>query len=405
MFYLKIGFRNIVKSFRRSLITMAPTIIGMIACLLTQGFFNWNMIEMKEAMIRNGTGHYQLYAAGFSEFGKDDPYRYLIKDVAPLINELQSVPGVQLVTARMAFNGILASGEKSAIVVGEAGNPEAEIRLNAYSGLVKGVALSPDKSNGLIIGAGVAQQLSAENGDILTLIGNIKDGGINAVDLELIGITESGYSNLDNISASTMLQTAQNLLNIDNSVQRIIVLLDRTEDMGKIYPKIEEITAKYGLEYRDWEALAEFYHSLKQMYDVVFNIIILIVLAIVTFTISNTVNMNIHDRIREIGTIRAQGTRRIQVALIFIIESSLLGTIGGIIGLALTYIFIGFTKLIGGFPVFLSGAEQPLHIYFQPDLATILICLLLFSLVGIIASLVPARRASKISITEALRWI
>lgn len=405
MFYLKIGYRNIIKSFKRSLITMVPTIIGMIACLLTQGFFNWNMNEMKESMIRNGTGHYQFYAAGFSEFGKDDPNRYLIKNAAPIINELQSIPGVELVTTRMAFNGILALGEKSAIVVGGAGNPEAEMKLNAYSGLIKGDALSSDKPDGVVIGEGVAQQLTARIGDTLTLIGNMKDGGINAIDLELTGITKSGYSNLDNISASTTLQTAQNLLNIDHNVQRIIVLIDRTEDMTRIHSKIIEIAEKYELEYRDWEALAEFYHSLKLMYEVVFNTIILIVLAIVTFTISNTVNMNIYDRTREIGTIRAQGTRRIQVALIFIVESSLLGTIGGILGLAFTYIFIGFTLLIGGFPVFLSGAEQPLRIYFQPDLTTILVCILLFSLVGIVASVIPARRASKISISEALRWI
>jgi putative ABC transport system permease protein len=404
MFYLSAGFRNIIKNFRRSLITMISVIIGMTSCLLIHGFFNWNINELKESMIHNGIGHYQLYAAGFSKFGTDDPYKYLIKDATPILKELRSIPEIELVTTRMAFSGILSSGDKSTVTFGEAGNPENETKLNAYSGLISGTNLSSAKPDGLIMGDGVATKLSAKIGDTLTLMGNMKDGGINAVDLELTGITHSGFSDLDNMSVTAPLGVIQNLLNIDNSVQKIVVLLKNTKDTKKILPKIVEISKKYQLEYKNWETLAEFYQSVKLMYDVVFYIIILIVLAIVTFTISNTVNMNINDRVREIGTIRALGTRRIQVALIFIVESSLIGIIGGFIGLIISYLFIGVTELIGGIPVMIKGAEL-MHIFFRPDLTAIVICMALFSLVAMLASIIPSRRASKISITEALRWI
>lgn len=407
MLYLKVGFRSIIKNFRRSLITMISIIIGMIACLLTHGFFNWNINALKESMIHNGIGHYQLYSVGFSKFGNDDPYKYLIKDAAPIVKELRQIPGVELVTTRMAFSGMLSSGEKSTVAMGEAGIPENETKLNSYAGLKSGTNLSSGKPNGLIMGDGIARKLSAKIGATLTLMGNMKGGGINAVDLELTGITHSGLAELDNVSASAPLGVIQNLLYIDDSVQKIVVLLRNTKDTKKILPKIKEISKKYQLEYKDWELLAEFYRSVKLMYDVVFYIIILIVLAIVTFTISNTVNMNLNDRVREIGTIRALGTRRIQVAMIFIVESSLLGMIGGLIGLILSYLFIGFTELIGGLPVMLKGAEPPrlTHIFFRPDFKAILICMVLFSLVAMLASIIPSRRASKISITEALRWI
>lgn len=405
MFYFKIGFRNIVKNYRRSLITMVSIIIGMIACLLTQGFFNWNLSQMRESMIHSGIGHYQLYAAGFSKFSNDNPYQYLIEDAAPILAELRNIPGVELVTTRMAFNGILSSGDKSAVIVGEAGNPENERKLNSNSGLTVGAGLSSNKPYGIMIGDGVARKLSAQLGDTLTLIGNMKDGGINAVDLELAGITNSGYPELDNVSASAALGATQNLLNIDNNVQKIVVLLKNTGDMKQILPRIKEISKKYQLEYRSWETLAEFYQSLKLMYNVVFYIIILIILVIVTFTISNTINMNINDRVREIGTIRALGTGRTQVALIFIVESGLIGIIGGLIGLVISYLFIGFTELIGGLPVIISGAKEPLRVFFHPDQRTIVICMALFSMVAMVAAIVPSRKASKISITEALRWI
>lgn len=406
MFYFIVGWRNIIKNFRRSLITMISIIIGTIACLLTQGFFSWNINALKESMIHNGIGHYQLYAAGFSEFGNDNPYGYLIHDAAPILKELRSIPQVELATTRMAFNGILSTGDKSVVVIGEAGTPENEKKLNAYSGLISGAELSPGTPYGLIAGDGIAGKLSAKIGDTVTLLGNMKDGGLNAVDFELTGITHNG-SDMDNMAVTAPLGAIQNLLNINTGVQRIVILLRDTKDTPKTLPEIARIAKKYQLEYKSWETLAELYQSLKLMYDVIFYIIILIVLAIVTFTISNTVNMNLNDRFREIGTIRALGTKRIQVALIFIVESLLLGIIGSLIGLIVSYSFIGFIELIGGMPVTINGAERQvlMHIFFHPDFTAIVLCIALFSLIAMLASVIPSRKASRISITEALRWI
>jgi putative ABC transport system permease protein len=406
MFYFIVGWRNIVRNFRRSLITMISIIIGTVACLLTQGFFSWNINALKESMIHNGIGHYQLYAAGFSEFGNDNPYGYLIHDAAPILKELKSIPQVELATTRMAFNGILSTGDKSVVVIGEAGTPENEKKLNAYSGLLSGTGLSPGTPYGLIAGDGIARKLSAKIGDTLTLLGNMKDGGLNAVDFELTGITHNG-SDMDNIAVAAPLGVIQSLLNINTGVQRIVILLRDTKDTPKILPEIARIAKKYQLEYKSWQTLAELYQSLKLMYDVIFYIIILIVLAIVTFTISNTVNMNLNDRFQEIGTIRALGTKRIQVALIFIVESLLLGIIGSLIGLIVSYSFIGFIELIGGMPVTVNGAERQvlMHIFFHPDFTAIVLCIALFSLVAVLASVIPSRKASRISITEALRWI
>lgn len=407
MFYIKVGLRNIIKNFRRSFITMISIIIGMTACLLTHGFFNWNVNQLRESMIHSGTGHYQLYRKGFSKYGSDDPFRYLIRDLAPVLKELKEMPGVELVTTRMAFSGILSSGEKSAVVTGESGIPDNERKLNFYSGLIGGTNLSSSKPNGLILGDGVVRKLSAKTGDTLTLMGNMKGGGINAADFELIGITHTGYADLDNMSATASLDAIQSLLSINQSVQKIVVLLKDTRDTQRILPEIERISKKYNLEFKSWESLAEFYQSVKLMYDVVFYIIILIVLAIVTFTISNTVNMNLYDRVREIGTIRALGTKRSQVARIFIAESSLIGILGGVFGLGVSYLFIAFTEFIGGVPITIYEGEKAviMNVFFRPDIAAVGICIVLFTVVAMAASINPSRRASKISITEALRWI
>jgi putative ABC transport system permease protein len=406
MFYFKIGYRNLIKNIRRSVITMLPIIIGMIACLLTQGFFNWNMNELKEALIHKGIGHYQLFAVGFSKYGNDDPYRYLITDATPILKELRRIPEVKLATPRLVFKGILSSGAKATVVSGEAGIPENEVKLNSYGNLKVGAKLSAKMPAGLLVGDGVARKLSAKIGDTLTLMGNMKDGGINAVDLRLTGITQSGSADLDKLAAAAPLRVIQDLSDLDCQVQKIVILLQKTKDSARVLPKIQAIARRYHLEYQTWETLAEFYRSVKMMYDVVFEIIILIVLAIVTFAISNTVNMNLNDRIREIGTIRALGTRRIQVARIFMAESLLIGLLGGLIGLTGSYLFIGVIELIGGLPVTVHGSAgiTLMHIFFRPGLTAVAICMALFSLIAMLAAVIPARKAAGIGITDALRW-
>ena len=407
MFYLKIGMRNIIKNFKRSLLTMISIIIGIMSCLLTQGFFNWNSNELKESMIHTGIGHYQLTAKGFIKSGNDDPYRYLIVNTEPILKELRAIPEVDCVTTRMGYNGILASGEKSTVTMGSAVNPEFEVKLAPFSGIIMGTNLSVSKPNGIILGEGLAKKISVKLKDTVTLMLNMKGGGINAADFEVTGITRTGYPEVDNISSTAELGLIQNTVAIDQSVQKIVLLLKKTSDTEKVLPKIKAIAVKYHLEYRNWEDLAEFYHSVKLLYQVIFIIIILIVLMIVIFTISNTVNMNLYDRIREIGTIRALGTKRNQVAKIFIAESSLLGILGGVIGLALTYLYIGFIEIIGGLPITIGegSAREVMHVYFHPDAVSVIVCLVLFTLIAVGASINPSRRASQLSITDALRWI
>ncbi|MEJ5285270.1 MAG: FtsX-like permease family protein [Brevinematales bacterium] len=403
MFYIKLGLRNIIKNFRRSLITMFSIIIGITACLLTQGFFRWNGDSLREYVIRSGIGHYQLYKKGFFAYGNEEPFKFLIENPDEVEKEINKISGVEFSTTRIQFGGILSSGKKSTIVSGEAGIPENELKLNTFSGLIEGKALDSKLPDGIIIGSGVAKKLSAKIGDTLTLMCNMKGGGINAGDFVVTGISRTGYNEVDNIIVNVNLKYIQNILNTGKSVQKIIVILKNTSDTKNITYDIENICAKYNLEYRSWEELADFYKSVKMIYDALFIIIILIVLFLVTFTISNTVNMNIYDRIREIGTIRAVGTTKIQVAIIFIVESGLIGVLGSLLGLGITYSFIFLTELIGGLPVVVRG--EITRVFFKPDLISVFICVVLFTLIAVIASISPSYKASKMSITEALRWV
>ncbi len=136
---------------------------------------------------------------------------------------------------------------------------------------------------------------------------------------------------------------------------------------------------------------------IKETVGVVLDLLNLFLLAIAAVSafvggigISNTMFMSILERRREIGVLKAIGATRIQILLIFVIESALIGIGGGLVGLALGYFAL---LLVGAFGIpYIMGIPQIAFAFF-------------FSVgVGVIAGFIPALNASKVPAIEALRY-
>jgi len=113
--------------------------------------------------------------------------------------------------------------------------------------------------------------------------------------------------------------------------------------------------------------------------------------------IMNTMYTAVHDRTREIGIMKAVGAKNRTINIIFLIESGIVGFIGGIGGVVLG---IGLAKIVELYfqvhPVFyLKASASPWLIIFG----------LTFSfLIGCISGFLPARRASRFKPVDALRY-
>lgn len=107
--------------------------------------------------------------------------------------------------------------------------------------------------------------------------------------------------------------------------------------------------------------------------------------------IMNIMLVTVTERTREIGLKMATGARRREILQQFLVESLLLATCGGLLGVALGLVAPLLAKHLSGFEVPVSGAS-------------ILVALLLSLVVGVTSGLIPANRAAKLSPTEALRY-
>lgn len=113
--------------------------------------------------------------------------------------------------------------------------------------------------------------------------------------------------------------------------------------------------------------------------------------------VMNTMYTAVLERTREIGVMKAIGARRGQIMLIFLIESGLMGLVGGTVGVILGLGLSNVATMIirGHFNVEISAVASPI----------LIIGTLLFSFfLGSFAGWMPARRAAKLPVIEALRY-
>ena len=118
--------------------------------------------------------------------------------------------------------------------------------------------------------------------------------------------------------------------------------------------------------------------------------------------IANTMIMSIYERTKEIGVMKVLGCVVTDIRKLFLFESSIIGLLGGAVGLGMSY---GISFLLNKYAPEIGEA---IGIYSGYDISIIPIWLALAALafsilIGIISGLYPARKATKIRAIEAMR--
>ncbi len=406
MFYLKIGFRNLLKNRRRTVLTMLTIVIGMSALIMAKGFINYSLWGYRESIINGGVGHFQIYKKGFLEHGDERPFDYLITDYKKIIRQLFGISGMKTVTPRLRFQGMITSVDKSAIVFGTAGIPEDEAQFTTFSRLNDGKRMNDSDPYSLTIGGGLAKSISAKPGDPCTIIVSMKDGSVNAFDFNISGVVQSQIAEYDNVYALANLKTVQKLLDISNSIDTLAVMMTKTEYVARAEQEVKDLCKGLGLEYRRWDQIVPYYYVAEDFYNSAMNVALLIIFAIVIFAVANTMNMVIFERIREIGTIRSLGTTRMKVMKIFISESFLLGLFGSILGIITGMIITLVINYSGGIPIPPPpGNSRGYQAFIQPGLLDCLIYFMLFIIVSLLAVIYPVLKSVRMAISDTLSWI
>jgi putative ABC transport system permease protein len=162
--------------------------------------------------------------------------------------------------------------------------------------------------------------------------------------------------------------------------------------------------AGFDLEIKSWNELSSFYNQVHGMFDMIFGFIFLIVLTVVVMSVANSMGMTVIERTREIGTLRAIGLRRAGVVRIFTTESFLLTLLGCGSGLLIT-VLVRYGINVADISYTPPNSVSPTPLLVDLDVSRIVFTCVLMGMVATLAAYLPARRASKKRIIDALGHI
>jgi putative ABC transport system permease protein len=397
------ALKNLRRSPRRTATMLAMIVFGTIALVLAGGYAAATFRGLRENTIGNGLGHLQVGGAGFRD-SEQRPLQHGLSDVDGLRRAIAADARVRAVTARIDFTGLVSNGETSVPFLGRAIEPAIEYGVARFpENVAGGRAVAASDRHETVLGVGLARALRVKVGDRLTLLSSTVDGALNGADVEIVGLTTTGVREMDERLLVVRLDTAQAVLNTDR-VSKLVVRLWKTADTAAVSADLSRTFAggALPLEIASWSELAVFYHQVRGLYSGIFVFLGLIITGLVVVSSGNSMTMTIVERTREIGTLMAVGTTRLTVLTMFVVEGLGLGVLGGALGVALGWaLAIGLTRAKIAMPpppTFTTGF--PLVIDVVPALGVGVFVLMVITL--LVASILPAARAARLRITEAL---
>src|SRR5579862_276300 len=386
MYYLKLIFKNIFRHKLRSLLTMVGLVVAILAFGLLQTVVNaWyagaDMASANRLVTRNATS---------LVFSLPAYYRERIK----------SVDGVTAVAISNWFGGVYKDQTFKNFFATFA------VDHDVFFDLYPEFKVKPDEllafkrdQRGCMVGRLIADQHGFKVGDVIPMTSPIYGGG--TWEFTVRGI----YEPKDETTVTRQLYFHWDYLN---------------EQMKKRFPKRAEFAGVFIVQIADGSRAAEisqavdkeFRNSLaetltetEKAFSLGFvaqteaivtavRIVSFVVIIIIFAVVANTMAMTARERLAEYATLKALGFPPLFVAALIFGESVMISSLGGAIGIALTFPVAAFFKALMGtmFPVFYVNSH------------TVMMQAVAAASVGILAGVLPSYRAANVKIVDGLRY-
>jgi len=264
-----------------------------------------------------------------------------------------------------------------------------EMKAHRGWSVESGVYFADENERSVAVGFGVAERFDLSIGEVLTFRGQ---------EFPITAILQETRSN-DDISVFMPLGITQETFGLDDYVSFIAVTVYDVTNVERYVAAIMDIA---NLSVSTNEDLLSSVLLILGSLDITLQLIASVALIAAAFGIINTMMTAIYERRREIGILRATGSKRGMIFRIFILESGLYGLFGGLLGF-----FSGF--VVSRLAAPLIRQNEFVAVLGSPDTAVSLSATLLLTVLGlsvlisVCAGLYPAWRASKLTPMEAIR--
>lgn len=466
---LRVAFRNIFRNRRRTAMTVAAIAVCAMTMILL-GAYSLNLVRSFETGTIIRVGHLSIFARGYTDFGGGNPGAYGIAGYAGMIDAIRRDewlgPRLQVATPTVNLYGIASSadGATSRNFYGIGWVPSEHDRMLAWDeyGVMNewwqerirhGSGLADDVLDEGVIGDGLARilglcaplklpacpvppparaaaagpalpediaRLGAAEGSAraaraagglprIELLSVTAGGSPNAATMTVRHGLSMGIKELSDVYVGLHFRLAQGLLyGADDEATSIVVQLKTGSDMAPARARLEQLAAAQGwqIEVKDFGEITPLYAQVVGLFGTIFSFVAAIMVVISLFTVVNTMSLCVMERIDEIGTLRALGTRRSAVRAQFLAEGTLLGLIGATAGCGLGALAARAVNAAGlewtppG-----SDSAVPLQLLLGDGGVLVGGTWLAFVAIAALAAFLPAARATRMVIVDALRHV
>jgi putative ABC transport system permease protein len=406
---LKLAAVNTTRNLRRTLITLTGIAVGSCCAFIFSGFVENSYWGLSERFARSGNGHIQIAKADWFTSARPELHRTEVEKLERAAKLIQEDPAlskdVVAVSIKRKISGIVSTGERSEVFVGQGVDPEANEQLSTWVNISAGENLDPARAEGVVLGKTLGEKIDAMPGQHASLLLSTDDGRTNAMDVEVTGHVQSVSKDADAVALLLPISTALNLVN-SRLADVLVVGLRETDSTAAAAKEVRRLLASdpsLGLVAYEWSEVAEFYQAVRSLYGRIFGFVQLILFIVTLLAVTNTVVMAVTERKQEIGMLRSVGMRQKQLLSLFLTEGVILGLLGGVVGLLVAVLIAQVVEKLGGIPMPPSpGSSQGYTLNFFLTAKVGLVILLLSLSSTILASTYPAWRASRDNIAHLL---
>ncbi len=404
VFLLKLAFRNLGRHRKRTLIVGMGVTLGVAVVTIQSGLVAGVRHQMIDRLVVAQFGHVTLVPSVAGSGGNPAGVP-LIRDAVAVTHLVREVlPDARIVPSLsalgMAFGEISGTGRVVLWGVTPDDPMLSERRTSPRDPV--------DPAAGTVyIGTALADQLEARDGDPITLSVVDPDGNLDAMDFEIAEILDGGAP-WEDYFVYVPLRDLQSLMGVGQAVSTLKIYLAGNLEAADA----ATLVLNDALEQRGWGVRAEPYEKTGRLYMGIISasrvqalIVEVILLVAVALGVGSSQILSIHERRREIGTMRALGTSRGSIRFVFLAEGIILsliaGFVGAVIGSAITLVLgiIGVETGIEAFRWMIGGAELVPRV----DPTAIAWVMLELIIVVTVAGLYPAWRAAKLAPASAIQ--
>ncbi len=405
-----IAWKNIWRNRGRSLVVLVSITLGITGGIFSAAVMKGTGDQRAREAVSRETSHLQIHHPQYIE---DNDIQYFIDKEAAIDNRLtrfskETKSGVAW-SARVKFMAMAASAGASAGVMVMGVDPGLEAKVTDIHSLIAdscGSWFGEIRGVPVVMGGALVAKLKVKLHSRIVLTFQDMEGNITGAAFRIAGIYHSNNSVYDEMNVFVRRADITPLLGAHSEISHEIAVRMADEGRtGELEAQLKKDFPK--LLIRNWKEVDPLLGMVDDLLDLWLYLFMGIILLALGFGIVNTMLMSILERERELGMLAAIGMNKRRIFLMIMLESVLLSLTGGVAGMALSLLLIGWTRHTG---IDLSSLSEGFaRMGYNPMLYPSLNALffinitLMVILTGIAASIYPARRALKLSPADAIR--